>query len=149
MDAKQYLSQAYYLDKRINSKIEQVASLRELASKATASIHAERVSGTSQRSPMENAVLKLIDLEYEINDDIDQLVDLKRELNAFISEIDNHAYRIVLELRYLNGNTWEEVSDAMGYDLRWIYRLHGKALQEAEVRLINMTVNSRETGGGK
>ncbi len=136
MDAKQYLAQAYYLDKRINSKIEQVASLRELASKATASIHAERVSGTSQRSPMENAVLKLIDLEYEINDDIDRLVDLKRELNAFISEIDNQAYRIVLELRYLNGNTWEEVADVMGYDLRWIYRLHGKALAEAE-RAIN------------
>ena len=140
MDAKQYLAQAYYLDKRINSKIEQVASLRELASKATASIHAERISGTSQRSPMENAVLKLIDLEYEINDDIDRMVDLKRELNAFISEIDNPAYKMVLELRYLSGNTWEEVSDFMGYDLRWIYRLHGKALKEVELRRLNMVV---------
>lgn len=140
MDAKQYLSQAYYLDKRINSKIEQVASLRELATKATASIHAERVSGTTQRSPMENAVVKLIDLEHEINDDIDRLVDLKRELNEFISEIDNHAYRIVLELRYLNGNTWEEVSAVMGYDLRWIYRLHGKALNEVEIRLANAPI---------
>lgn len=143
MDAKQYLSQAYYLDKRINSKIEQVASLRELATKATASVHAERVSGTRQRSPMENAVLKLIDLENEINDDIDRLVDLKRELSAFIAEIDNHAYRIVLELRYLNGNTWEEVADVMGYDLRWIYRLHGKALKEAEFRLSKYVYKGR------
>ena len=136
MDVKQYLSQAYYLDRRINSKIEQVANLRELASKATSSIHAERVSGTTQRSPMENAVLKLIDLEHEINDDIDRLVDLKRQLNALISEIDNHAYKMVLELRYLSGNTWEEVAGIMGYDLRWIYRLHGKALQEAAAKLI-------------
>ena len=136
MNAKVYLSQAYRLDQQINSKLEQVSALRQLATKATSSIHAERVSGTTQRSPMENAVLKLIDLEYEINDDIDRLVDLKRELNALISAIDNHAYRIVLELRYLSGNTWEEVAGIMGYDLRWIYRLHGKALQEAAAKLI-------------
>ena len=135
MNAKVYLSQAYRLDQQINSKLEQVSALRQLATKATSSIHAERVSGTTQRSPMENAVLKLIDLEYEINDDIDRLVDLKRELNALISAIDNHAYRIVLELRYLSGNTWEEVAGIMGYDLRWIYRLHGKALQEAAAKL--------------
>ena len=136
MNAKVYLSQAYRLDQQINSKLEQVSALRQLATKATSSIHAERVSGTTQRSPMENAVLKLIDLEHEINADIDRLVDLKRELNALIMAIDNHAYRIVLELRYLNGNTWEEIAGIMGYDLRWIYRLHGKALQEAAAKLI-------------
>ena len=135
MNAKAYLSQAFRLDQQINSKLEQVSALRQLATKATASIHAERVSGTNQRSSMENAVIKLIDLEHEINDDIDRLVDLKRELSAFISEIENHAYKMVLELRYLSGNKWEEVADVMGYDLRWIYRLHGKALKEAERRI--------------
>ena len=108
-----------------------------MATKATASIHAERVSGTQQRSPMENAVIKLIDLEHEIDADIDRLVNLKRELATFISQMDNQAYRVLLELRYLGGNTWEEVSKIMGYDLRWVYRLHGKALQEVELRLIN------------
>lgn len=135
MNAKAYLSQAFRLDQQINSKLEQVSALRQLATKATASIHAERVSGTTHRSPMENAVIKLIDLEYEINSDIDRLVDLKRELNALILSIDNHAYRIVLELRYLSDNTWEEVANVMGYDLRWVYRLHGKALQEAAAKL--------------
>jgi len=135
MNAKAYLSQAFRLDQQINSKLEQVSALRQLATKATASIHAERVSGTKQRSPLENAVVKLIDLEHEINGDIDRLVDLKRELNGFISGMENHAYKMVLELRYLSSNTWEEVADVMGYDLRWIYRLHGKALAEAQLRL--------------
>ena len=80
MTAKEYLSQAFRLDQRINSKLEQVSRLRGMAVKATGSFQAERISGTSQHSPMESAVVKLIDLEYEINDDIDRLVDLKREM---------------------------------------------------------------------
>ena len=35
MTAKDYLTQAYRIDQRINSKLEQVASLRELTTKAT------------------------------------------------------------------------------------------------------------------
>ena len=35
MTAKEYLSQAYKIDNDINSKLEQVASLRDLAIKAT------------------------------------------------------------------------------------------------------------------
>ena len=34
LSAKDYLSQAYRIDQRINSKIEQVQSLRDLAAKA-------------------------------------------------------------------------------------------------------------------
>ena len=55
MKAKDYLSQAYKLNHRIDCKLRQTENLRDLATRATASIHAERVSGTKQRSPMENA----------------------------------------------------------------------------------------------
>ena len=36
MTAKEYLGQAYRLDQRINSKLEQIRSLRDLTTKATA-----------------------------------------------------------------------------------------------------------------
>ena len=38
MNAKEYLSQAFKIDNDINSKLEQVAALRELATKATSTI---------------------------------------------------------------------------------------------------------------
>ena len=38
MTAKEYLGQAYRLDQRINSKLEQVLSLRDLTTKATATM---------------------------------------------------------------------------------------------------------------
>ncbi|MEC1771928.1 DUF1492 domain-containing protein [Schinkia azotoformans] len=140
MNAKEYLSQAFKLDQRINCKLEQVSVLRDLALKTTSVLQDDKVQGTKQRSPMENALVKLMSLEEEINDDIDQLIDLKRELAAFVSKIENSSYRLLLELRYLSGSTWEEVAAIMGYDLRWIYRLHRKALKEANELLESSTM---------
>lgn len=137
MNAKEYLSQAFRLDQRINSKLEQVASLRKLALKATASIQVGRVSGRSERSSREEALVKMLDLEYEIDADIDRLVDLKRAMFNFVANVNHESHRMLLELRYLEEKTWEEVAETMGYELRWIYRLHGRALKEAERELLN------------
>ena len=112
-----------------------MASLRNLAAKATTGMQMDRISSTKQLSPMENAVTKLIDLEHEINGDIDQLVDLKREIAGLIISVHDPSHRILLEMRYLGGNTWEEVSSQMGYELRWVYRLHDRALQEVQLRV--------------
>jgi DNA-directed RNA polymerase specialized sigma subunit len=135
VNAKEYLSQAFKLDQRINSKLEQMALLRDLAVKTTSAMQTDKVQGIKQRSPMENALVKLMSLEEEINADIDQLIDLKRDLSNFIAEIESPSHRLLLELRYLGGSTWEEVAAVMGYDLRWTYRLHRKALKEANERL--------------
>ena len=133
MNAKEYLSQAVRLDQKINSKLEQVSKLRNLSMKASGLRLAERISGTKEHSLMESALVKMIDLEYEINADIDRLVDLKREIANLIDRIGDPSYRLLLEMRYLGGNTWEDISIRMGYDLRWVYRLHGKALIEFEL----------------
>lgn len=45
MTVKEYLSQAYRIDQRINSKLEQVASLRALATKATSTLSDTPPSG--------------------------------------------------------------------------------------------------------
>ena len=41
MTAKEYLSQAKYLDMRINSKIQQLSSLNDLAKKCTSALTPE------------------------------------------------------------------------------------------------------------
>ena len=129
MTAKEYLGQAYRLDQRINSKLEQISMLRDLATKATAAISDMPHSDSPNLQQMESTVLKIIDLEHEINRDIDGLVDLKRELIAAINAVDVPEYQTVLELRYLCYKTWEEIADELGYCPSNIYRLHGRALE--------------------
>ena len=73
MTAKEYLGQARFLDMRINSKIQQVASLNELATKCTATISDMPGNPNRGGSRMADAVIKIIDLQEEINRDIDKL----------------------------------------------------------------------------
>ena len=80
MNAKEYLSQAYRIDQRINSKLEQVMSLRALLGKATGTLTGAPKAATPNPHSMEDTICKMVDMEHEINADIDTLVDLKTEI---------------------------------------------------------------------
>ena len=56
MTAKEYLSQARHIDLRINSKIQQVTSLNDLATKATAVLTGMPHSLNRATSTMEEAI---------------------------------------------------------------------------------------------
>ena len=130
MTAKEYLGQAYRIDQRINSKLEQVASLRALATKATSTLSDTLQGGSRNVQAMEATIVKIVDLENEINEDIDTLVDLKREIVGVIKHIQNPEYQTLLELRYLCFYSWEKVAVEMEYDLRYMHKLHRKALEQ-------------------
>lgn len=130
MTAKEYLGQAYRIDQRINSKIEQVSSLRALATKATSTLSDTPPSGTRNVHRMEDIIVKIIDMENEINSDIDRLVDLKQEIIKTINSVNNPEQQTLLELRYLRFRSWEEISVEMDYSIQQIYRIRDKAFEK-------------------
>lgn len=130
MTAKEYLNQAYRIDQRINSKIEQVSSLRALATKATSTLSDTPPSGTRNVHRMEDIIVKIIDMENEINADIDRLVDLKQEIIKTIKSVNNPEQQTLLELRYLCFRSWEEISIEMDYSIQQIYRIRDKAFEK-------------------
>ena len=130
MTAKEYLGQAYRLDQRINSKLEQVMSLRDLATKATSTLSDVAPSGTRNVHRMEDIIVKIVDLENEINRDIDNLVDLKREMVSVIKAVTDPELQTLLELRYLCFKSWEQIAVEMEYSIQHIFRLHDKSIQE-------------------
>lgn len=87
MSPKEYLSQAMYIDQRIDSKLQQVATLRESAAKVTATLTDMPRSASPNPQAMENTIVKIIDLENEFNRDVDRLVDLKAEVKRVISRL--------------------------------------------------------------
>ena len=128
MTAKEYLGQAYRLDQRINSKLEQVISLRELTTKATATMSDMPGGGSRNVYKMQDIIGKIVDLENEINADIDKLVDLKREMVTVIKAVTDPELQTLLELRYLCFKTWEQIAVDMQYSTRNIYKLHDTAI---------------------
>lgn len=133
MTAKEYLSQAYRIDQRINSKLEQVSSLRELSTKATATFSDVPPSGTRNVHRLEDVILKIVSLEEEINHEIDRLVDLKREIHTVIGEVRNPEYQTLLELRYLCFKSWEQIGVLMSYNTKYLFELHFRALKAVRV----------------
>ena len=63
MDVKEWFRQLPQIEARIRAKRAQVRKYRELAARATSSTEATRISGSSNRSRVEDAVVNICDLE--------------------------------------------------------------------------------------
>ena len=133
MTAKDYLLQARFLDDRINSKTQQIASLNELAAKCTTTFSDMPRNPNRGHSRVEDCVIKIIDLEDSIKKDIEKLVDLKKEIMGVIKAVPNVEYQTLLEKRYLCFITWEQIAVDMNYSMQHIHRMHSAALKEIVV----------------
>ena len=78
---------------------------------------------------MLDIIAHIVDLENELNDDIDQLVDLKREMVATVKAVSDPECQTLLELRFLCFQTWEQIAVEMNCSIQHIYRLRDKALK--------------------
>lgn len=130
MTAKEYLSQARFLDIRIKSKIQQIESLNDLATSCTAVISDMPRNPNRGGTKMADAVMKIIDLQEEIKKDMNELVELKREIMGVIKSVSNIEYQTLLEKRYLCFLSWEKIAVELGYSIQHTYRMHDAALKE-------------------
>ena len=129
MTAKEYLGQAYRLDQRINSDIEEVARLREMATSINSPVMGDKVQcSRSGDAPFVRSIEKILLQEERINREIDTLVDLKEQMRDVIEAVPNTDERMVLRYRYVHNLTWEQIGAEMNADARTVRRWHGSAL---------------------
>ena len=132
MTSKEYLLQARFLDASIRTKVEQIEALNDLATSCTAVISDMPRNPNRGGSRMEDAVMKIIDLQEEIKNDMIALVNLKREIMDVIKAVSSLELRTILEKRYLSFISWERIAVELGYSIQHTYRLHDMALKEVE-----------------
>lgn len=128
MTAKEYLNQAHRIDHRINNKLEQIASLKDLVYKTHITMRDMPGDPNKAASRVEIYLLKIFDLERELDTEIDKLISLKGEIKHTIDAVTDEDCRLVLEERYLCYKSWEDIASNMGYTVRTIHRLHSKGL---------------------
>lgn len=130
-EVKQYLGQYRLLDAKISSKIEQRNRYISLATSMSPSYGDSHSSGVSDK--IGTTVSKIIDLENEINEDIDELIDMKREIEACINNVSDLRLRVILAEKYINGKKWGRIADELHIEIRWIYKLHNRALKKIKI----------------
>ena len=136
MTTKEYLRQIGVLDAKINRRLKQVEELKLLATGTRSVLVSDRVQSSPSGDKMSDAVAKWVDLEREVTVMIDQLVDMKNRIIGEIHQLDDERYIRILEMRYIDQDTWEQIAVNMHMDVRHIYRLHGYALQEFTVKVL-------------
>ena len=132
-EAKKYLSQAFGLNQRIESKLGQIEDLHNLATKATVTYSDMPRNPNKGQSRLEDCVIQIMELEAEINRDMISLVELKKDIIRRIKAVENAELQTILELRYLSYMRWEEIAIELGYGIDNVFRLHRNALDEITI----------------
>ena len=136
MTAKEFLTQAYRLDDRINSLERELKTLRS----APISNYNNTGGGRPSEnvSPTEAKALKSMALEELIESEKSKLEQIRYNIHTAIGGLAKIDEQLVLRYRYIersyNGKmpAWEVIAEKMHYDLRQVYRIHGKALEHLQ-----------------
>lgn len=122
-----YLSRYIPLSGRINRMLEEQYRWKCLAMKVTQNFSPTPGGGESS-SPIERPMDKVDELERKITQAIDELADIRMEIEAVLGQLEDDTLRELMKYRYIDGLTWEQVAEKMHYSWRHTCRLHGEAL---------------------
>ena len=132
MKAHEELKQILLDDAKINSKLEELARLKSLATKVTSVMEGETVSRSRNLDTLGDAVARIIVMQEEINTLIDAYVDRKAYSSKIIDELTNPLQIRVLYGHYFHGKSFQLLADEIGYSRRNICYIHGDALRAVE-----------------
>ena len=142
MTAKQYLSQAYYIDRQIRLDEEKIKAMESSLYGAGISYESDGSQKSHGDNSIEKAYCKVIDYKEKIKAEISELIDIRLEIENAIQSVSDSVQREILTRRYLLHQEWESrfdertgdyikgIAEEMNYSPRWIYNQHGKALKK-------------------
>ncbi|MGN0262794.1 MAG: hypothetical protein ACI4DX_00080 [Oliverpabstia sp.] len=132
MKAKEYMQQAFFLDKRINSLMRQVSNLWDQATNITQVLSDMPRNPSGETSKLENRVVDICDLTDEIRKQTDKLKDLRKEMMGVVMKVPDPEYQLILQERYFEMLTWEDIACDINRSVRSAQLMHGKALEAVQ-----------------
>lgn len=132
IDAKSYLQQVEMLDAKITNKLIERKQWEDVALGITANIGGERVQSSGSQSKMADAIIKCVDMEKEIDNLIDELIHVKKEVISTIEKLYSPTEYKILHLRYIQGVSLTEIADSMNKEYSWVTTTHGRALKNVQ-----------------
>lgn len=131
MRAKEYLQQIQMLDLKIAHKIQQKEDLLSRLSSVSVGLGTpDKVQTGRNLDPLGNDMAHYLDMEQEIDALVNQFIILKDKIINQIHQLPDANHVDLLHKRYVEYKTWEQIAVEMNYTIRWVYCLHGQALQE-------------------
>ena len=133
MTAKEWLNRGDEINKNGRAMLEEQAEMSSMIHGIQAvKFEGERVQGGKKRRP-DDLIVKYADYEHRLDEEIDRLVDIKKEIFFVIRQVKDNRLRALLIRRYLRFNTWEQIAEHLDVSVRGIHKgMHPRALKEIE-----------------
>ena len=128
MIARTWLLRARRLDEEINGLLE----TRDAEFARVTSITQKLSGSVVQTSKDPHKYDRLVELELEIDNAVDELIRVKAEVLSGIMRLEDSRHRKILRLRYVDGKTFEEIAVMIKYSYKQTRRLHAAALGKME-----------------
>lgn len=124
---KKEFNEIILLKQKIQTLMEQVREMEAYTTTIKSFDYSKDKVQTSMSNRMEDTLIRLFDMQEELQNRIDELVSLKANAIKEISKLEGKYY-LVMSLRYLECLNWEWVARRMGHSIQHVHRLHGQAL---------------------
>lgn len=129
MTAKEYLSQATVLKRRIKHVEDRIKEIQEEASSPKAIRYdKDMVQASANGDALTNYMIRLEREELKLVHYKEQYLDKYWEIRERIIKVTPGVYSDILYLRYLENKTLVQIAEDLNYSYEWVCRLHGRAL---------------------
>lgn len=129
-EVKNYLRQAYYIDKRVITLQDELTMLESKLERCTASYTSIRGGGS--QPTFEYNLDKVMKYRKMLNHEIDNLIERKRNIKQTIAKLDNDKERLILYKKYINFQTFESIADDLDITPRQVYKIYKKSLENLQ-----------------
>lgn len=131
MTAKEYLSQAATLKRRIKQIEDRIEELRTEASSPKAIRYdKDMIQSSPSGDALANYMIRLDHEERKLIQLKERYLDIHEEIRHRILLVRPDLYADVLYMRYLEGKSLVDISEELLYSYIYVCKLHGRALLE-------------------
>ena len=130
MNAKGYLMQVKKLDRMIQNKKAELEMWHSIATGTGSKADGERVQSSGSQQKMEDAVVKSVQVEWEISD----LIERKSQIINTIEQLPAEEYDL-LHQKYIQYFDLVAIAKKRGKSYSWATTVHGQALKHLQAIL--------------
>lgn len=141
MAVKEFLRSAREQDRLLRAYEQELEDLRRRAYNISSPKLGDKIQ-SNHLATLDEIVDKLDSQIEKVNAAWDELIDKRDNAKALIDKVEDKSARCVLYRYYILIQAWEQIAVEMNYTIRWVYKLHGEALQDLEKEFTKIHYNS-------
>ena len=124
MTAKQFLSRGRWIEREIRSLIRTRDETRDRLTHITQNYDGDGAQTTKDPHKFD----ALVELEYKLDERIDELCAVKTEILDAIGKLEDSRERLALQLYYIDMKSWEQVAVELHYSWRQTMYIRKQAI---------------------